>query len=492
MPHAAGVSWRHSQIGTHPVWEDNAMHTMNRRAFLKTASASTLAAVYPHYARAAAGQRPPNIVFIMVDDMGYADLGCYGSQAVHTPRIDRMAAEGMRFTDAYSGCTVCAPARSTLMTGQHMGHTPVRGNTGGIALPDKAVTAAEILKQAGYATGGFGKWGLGDLDTEGVPEKQGFDLFYGYYHQIHAHYYYPDYLIRNGTKEALPGNADNKQTQYSHYLIFEEMLGFIRANKDRPFFCYAPWTPPHGRYEIPEDEPAWQRYKDQPWPHKAKVAAAMDTMVDRHVGQVLDLLDELGLADDTVVFFCSDNGAAERFEGALDSSGPLHGRKRDMYEGGLRVPFIVRWPGKIKRGTVSDLPCYFPDMLPTFAALAGAAAHVPENVDGVSIAPTLLGEDDQVRHECLYWEWPLYDWRTKRYPESGLMQGLRSGKWKLVRPSQDVPWELYDLSADPGETNDIAADHHDIAAKLTAWIAANRTAPGPQIEPEQAEGRKYR
>ncbi|MCP4640030.1 MAG: arylsulfatase, partial [bacterium] len=345
---------------------------------------------------------------------GYADLGCYGSKALETPRIDRMAAEGMRFTDAYSGCTVCAPARSTLMTGKHMGHAVLRGNTGGISMPASETTVAEVLKTQGYATGGFGKWGLGDINTEGVPEKNGFDLFYGYYHQIHAHYYYPGYLIRNGRKETLPGNANGKRKDYSHYLIFEEAKRFIRENRDTPFFCYCPWTPPHGRYEIPEDEPAWLKYKDKKgWGKNAKVAAAMDEMLDRHVGEVLDLLKELDIDDNTIVFFCSDNGASERFEGELDSCGPLRGRKRAMSEGGIRVPMIARWPGRVQAGSVSDLPWYFPDVMPTFAELAGA--DTPDEIDGVSVAPTLLGQGDQQKHECLYWEWPSYNWRKKEY-----------------------------------------------------------------------------
>ena len=224
-------------------------------------------------------RRQPNIIFIIVDDMGYYDLGCYGSKTIKTPSIDRMAAESIRFTDAYSGATVCAPARSCLMTGYHMGHTSVRGNSGGIALLDDDVTVAEVLKKEGYVTGGFGKWGLGEVGTTGVPEKQGFDVFFGYYHQVHAHYYYTPYLWRNSKRVALPGNEGNKNAQYTHNEIFRETIQFIRENKDQPFFCYAPWTPPHGRYEFPDNDPAWEMYRNKPWPNDAKVVAAMDTMI---------------------------------------------------------------------------------------------------------------------------------------------------------------------------------------------------------------------
>jgi arylsulfatase A-like enzyme len=460
---------------------------MRRRDFLKSLGLAAIAG------RAAFAQAPrkPNIVFIIVDDMGYGDLGCYGSKVLDTPRIDRMAAEGMRFTDAYSGCTVCAPARSALMTGKHLGHAVVRGNTGGIPMPAAEVTVAEVLKTQGYTTGGFGKWGLGDLDTEGVPEKNGFDLFYGYYHQIHAHYYYPEYLIRNGKKEFLSGNAGGKQQDYSHYLIFEEAKRFIRENRDKPFFCYCPWTPPHGRYEIPEDEPAWRKYKDkEEWERNARVAAAMDEMLDRHVGELLDLLKELGIDDNTIVFFCSDNGASERFEGMLDSSGPLRGRKRDMYEGGIRVPMIVRWPGQIKGGEVSDLPWYFPDVLPTLAELAGA--ETPPGIDGISVVPALLGQGTQQKHECLYWEWPSYDWRKKAYTPDGLMQAVRSGKWKMLRHKRSEPWQLYDLENDLAEQHDIAQEHPGVVEHLVDWLAANRVEMVPQVEPEKPGGKRYR
>ncbi|MFN3166723.1 MAG: arylsulfatase [Phycisphaeraceae bacterium] len=464
----------------------------------------------------AARQDPPNILYIIVDDMGYGDLGCFGSEAVHTPNIDRLATRGMRFTDAYAGCTVCAPTRSTLMTGYHMGHTYMRLNTGGVPIRDEEVTVAEVLKAAGYRTGGFGKWGLGDLGTPGVPEKQGFDVFFGYYHQIHAHYFCPEYLIRNSEKVELPGNKGfydkhprrnagpfprvDPQTgqvrQFTQDVIFDEMKRFLRASaaSGEPFFCYAPWTPPHAEYKLPEDDPAWARYKDKPWGMQAKVHAAFCTLVDRHVGQTLALLDELGVADNTIVFFTTDNGASQRFEGTLDSSGPLRGRKRDMHEGGLRTPLIVAWPGRIKPGTTSALPTYSPDVMPTLAALAGpeAQAAVPGDIDGVSIVPTLLGAGEQALHDHLYWEWSAWDWGKQRPVPGGLMQAVRKGKWKAVKMGADQPLLLYDLSVDVGEQNNLADEHPRVAEQMAELMKRSRTEMLPQREPDMPKGKRYR
>ena len=425
----------------------------------------------------------PNLLLIMVDDMGWADLGCYGQDAYQTPVLDQMAREGTRFTEAYSGCTVCAPARCTLMTGLHMGHAPLRGNTGGIPLPSQAVTIAEVLQESGYVSGGFGKWGLGDVGGEGVPENQGFDLFYGYYHQVHAHNYYPEYLIRNSRKETIDG-------KYSHYLIVEETSQFIRENHQRPFFCYAAWTPPHAAYQIPEDDPAWKAVKDEPWPREARVHAAFNVMVDRQVGELLSLLKELKIDDKTMVMFCSDHGSSQRFEESLNSCGPLSGAKRSMHEGGLRVPLIVRWPGRVPAGRASNLPTYFPDMMPTLAELAGASSYVPESVDGVSIVPTLLDDGrEQVEHDCLYWEWPSYDWGNSSY--GSLWQAVRRGRWKILRHDPQQPWQLFDLTIDLSEQNDVAADHPDIVGDLAAWIEANREEMPPQIEPDLPPGKRF-
>jgi len=441
-----------------------------RRRLLQAAGLGAAALAAPKWLRAAGSATPekPNIVFIMADDMGYADLGCYGSKTIRTPRLDRMAAEGMRFTDAYSGATVCAPARCCLMTGYHVGRAAVRAN-GGFPILDSDVTVAEVLNKAGYATGGFGKWGLGDVGSTGAPEKQGFDVFFGYYHQVHAHDYYTDHLFRNGQSVPL-------DKQYSHHVIFRENLKFIRENKDRPFFCYCPWTPPHGKYQIPDDEPALAAYKDKPWQHDEKVAAAMDTMIDRNVGEILDLLKELKLDEKTIVFFCSDNGAAKRFDGVHDSSGPLKGAKRSMYEGGIRVPLIVRWPGRIAAGAASDLPWCFPDVMPTLAELAGATDTAPRDIDGISVVPTLLGEAAAGRaqklHKYLFWA-AGPGWRA-----------ARMGNWKAVARGADEPQldklELYDLSKDIGEANNVAADNPEIARQMLGFLSEAWTQPRRQ------------
>ncbi|MHC4249967.1 MAG: arylsulfatase [Planctomycetota bacterium] len=395
---------------------------------------------------AGAPGRKPNIIFIMVDDMGYHDLGCYGSKTILTPRIDRMCASGIRFTDCYSGDTVCAPARSTLMTGFHKGHTPVRGNNGGVPLFPEDVTVAEVLKKAGYATGGFGKWGLGNQGKDGAAERQGFDTFFGYYNQWHAHTYYT-HLFRNSVKVELDG-------RYTHHAIYDETIKFIKENKDRPFFLYCPWTPPHASYTIPQDEPAWALYKDKPWPRDAKVAAAMDSMMDRQVGEILDLLKEFGLDERTIVFFTSDNGAAKRFDGVHNSCGKMTGHKRSMNEGGIRVPMVVRWPGKIAAGRESDLPWYFPDVMPTLAELAGVPGEVPKDIDGISIVPTLLDRGEQRKHEYLFWQ-------------AGA-RAVRMGKWKGIGKAGKV--RLYDLTEDIGEKTDLAAEHPDIAEKLGRFM----------------------
>ena len=456
---------------------------------------------------ACGGERPlsqperPNIVFIMVDDMGWADLGSYGSKAIQTPNLDRLASEGMRFTDAYAGHTVCAPSRCALMTGKHTGHTTVRANAGTAPIRDSDVTIAEVLKQAGYATGGFGKWGLGVMGSAGAAERQGFDTFFGYYHQVHAHTYYPPFLVEDGKPFLLRGNAEiyglqpgelsedlaslnlykelspkgpfvprttpDGEYQFSHDLVFERTIKFIRENRDRPFFCYAPWTPPHSFYHLPDDEPAAQLYRDKPWSDRAKVHAAFVSMADRQVGELMKLLEELGIADNTAVFFMSDNGASNRFEGELDSSGPLRGAKRSMHDGGIRSPLIAHWPGKIGAGVVSDHVTYTPDMMPTLAELARAEAFVPEDIDGVSIVPTLLGNAaEQKRHEYLYWEWD----------RGGLQRAVRHGRWKLVSDEQG-DWQVFDLETNLSESNDVASEHRDLIANVEEWIKANRTVP---------------
>lgn len=425
----------------------------------------------------------PNILLILVDDMGWADLGCYGQTAYETPNLDRLASEGTRFTQAYSGCTVCAPARCTLMTGKHMGHVAVRRNSGGIPLPDSENTLAEALSDSGYVCGGFGKWGLGDINSEGAPEKQGFDLFYGYYHQIHAHNYYPRYLVRNSSKEQL------EKGQYSHYLIFEETKKFIEENADQPFFCYAAWTPPHSNYQIPEDDPAWQKVKDEPWSKQARGHAAFNIMLDRNVGELLGLLEELEIQDETIVIFCSDHGSSGRHEGSLNSCGSLSGMKRSMHEGGLRVPLIFRWPGQIHSGQVSDLPTYFPDLMPTLIELTGGKTFTHHEIDGISLVPTLLQRGNQPTHDYMYWEWPTYDWKAKSY--GGLMQAARYQDWKILREDHREPWKLYNLTTDLAENHNLANKYPEVVEKIVEWIDGERTEPQEQVEPTYEGNRKF-
>ncbi len=413
-----------------------------------------------------------NVVYIMADELGYYELSCMGHPNIETPRIDAMASEGIRFTQALAGSSVCAPTRCCLMTGKHSGHTSVRSNGGGTPLRAGEPTIASVLKAKGYATGGFGKWGCGGRGSTGVPEDHGFDVFFGYYDQVHAHTYYPPYLVRNSEEVPLENNRGMSDGEtYSHYLIHEAAKDFIRANKDQPFFCYMPITPPHGLFDIPDSDPAWHRYKDKPWPDQAKRYAAMVTMVDRHVGEVLNLLGELNLDENTIVFFCGDNGGADYFKDAdhprgfhgankhPDTGVEFRGRKGQLYEGGLRIPMIARWPGKISAGGVSDHLWYFPDVLPTVAELTGADA--PGDVDGISIVPTLLGTAaagrEQPQHEYLYWE-------------LGQQTAVRMGNWKAVQPrGNEGDWELYDLAEDISETTNVAKAHPRILHQMRKY-----------------------
>jgi arylsulfatase A-like enzyme len=413
----------------------------------------------------------PNIIFIMADDLGYGDLGCYGQKEIQTPNIDRLAEQGMRFTQCYAGSTVCAPSRSVLMTGQHTGHTTVRGNfgkhgvkglgggSGRVPLNADDVTVAEVLKKSGYTTGMTGKWGLGEPNTTGHPNAQGFDEWFGYLNQRRAHSYYPDYLWLNERKFPLPGNTGGKQLQYTHDLMTDFALLFVKKNYKKPFFLYVPYTVPHAKYEIPNVAP----YADREWSASAKVHAAMITRMDRDIGTLMGLIAELGIDEKTIVFFCSDNGAAQRWDGVFDSSGPLKGSKRAMYEGGIRTPMAVRWPGKIEAGAVDDTVWYFADVLPTLADLAHA--EPPDNIDGVSVLPTLLGKPRDLSDRFLYWE----------FFERGFQQAVRWGDYKAVRPKVGGPLELYDLSKDIGETNDIAADNPHVVAKIEAYLEIART-----------------
>lgn len=426
------------------------------------------------------GRTKPNIVYIMSDELAYYELSHMGNPYIKTPNIDQFAKEGIRFTQALAGSPVCAPLRCNLMTGKHAGHASVRANDGGTPLREGEATIASLLKELGYATGGFGKWGCGGRDSTGVPEKHGFDVFYGYYDQVHAHSFYPPYLIRNSEEVVMPGNTGGRSGRtYTHYPIMEEGLNFIRKNKDQPFFAYFPITPPHGMYDIPKDDPAWDLYKDEEWikdptiPQDVKNYAAMVTMVDKNLKEILDLLKELKLEKDTIVFFTGDNGGQDRFRSKEHPRGffgpnvdpqtgtEFRGGKGNLYEGGLRIPYLVRWPDRIKGGQVSDLIFYQPDVLPTLAELTGAT--VPCDVDGLSFLPTLFGNcQDQKYHEMLYWEY-------------GSQTAVRKGKWKAIHPKKDSEWELYDLEKDISETMDVSAQYSELLEEMKAFANASHT-----------------
>ena len=426
--------------------------------------------------------RKPNIVFILADDLGYGMLGCYGQKKIKTPNVDRLAADGMRFTQCYAGCNVCAPSRSTLMTGLHTGHTPIRANGGGMALAADDVTVARVLKAAGYRTGCFGKWGLGVEHSTGHPNRQGFDEFFGYLHQVHAHFYYPYFLWKNEEKFPLPENEGRKRARYSHDEIHAQALAFIRANRDRPFFCYVPYTLPHVELVVPEDslKPYRGLWKEEPLkdPRPGYIGAdeplatfaGMVSRLDRGVGDILALLKDLALEDNTVVFFTSDNGAQagawKRVADFFEGNGPLRDYKGRFYEGGIREPLIVRWPGKVKPGSTSDHVCAFWDMMPTLAEIGGGKA--PKDTDGISFVPTLLGKGKQAEHEFLYWEYPH---------ATGVVQAVRMGDWKLVQPAPGKPFELYDLRTDIGESKDVADRNPEVVAKIKRYLATARTEP---------------
>jgi arylsulfatase A-like enzyme len=458
---------------------------------------------------ASGAERPrrPNVVFILADDLGYAHLGCYGQKIIQTPHLDRMAAEGLRFTQAYAGCCICAPSRCTLMTGYHMGHASVRANPGGVPLLPEDITVAQVLKKAGYTCGCFGKWGLGDADTDVVPNKKGFDEFFGYLHQVHAHSHYPAYLWHNDKKVFLPGNSGNskgltgdKRGQHSHDQVTSRALEFLRRNKDRPFFCYIPYTIPHVELLAPEEavKPYRGKFEETPYVDKNKhyadqptpraVYAGMVSHLDRSVGQVLALLKELGLDEKTLVVFSSDNGAQSGVGTDpvfFNATGPLRGYKTELYEGGIRVPLIARLPGRIAAGGVSNVPCYFPDVLPTLAELAGAEPL--RGIDGLSLVPTLLGEKaagrKQPLHDFLYWE---------NGPEKNLRQAVRMGDWKAVRNKSGAALELYNLATDVGEKQDVSGKQPEVVARIEAYLKACRTPQRLQQEPEKPAGQLFR
>ena len=440
-------------------------------------------------------QAQPNIIYILADDLGYGDLGCYGQEKFSTPHLDQLAKDGIRFTRHYSGSTVCAPSRSVLMTGLHTGHTPIRGNRevkpeGQAPLVASAVTMAELLKEVGYVTGAFGKWGLGFPGSEGDPVNQGFDYFFGYNCQRYAHRYYPEYLWENSEKFFLEGNDWTNTVTYAPDVIQAKTLDFIKENREKPFFAYVPIVIPHAELVVPEDEISVKYlgvYPEKPYmgspgadygpdmnismycsqlnPHAT--FAAMVHRIDLYVGQIVSLLEELGIAENTMILFTSDNGP--HMEGGADpvffnSSGGLRGVKRDLYEGGVRVPFIVSWPGTVKAGLTSDHISAFWDVLPTVGELTG---FIPEKTDGISFLPELLGRE-QARHEFLYWE----------FHERGGKQALLKGEWKAVRlnvgENPRGPLELYNLETDPLEQNNVADQHPDLLQEFSRMMDDER------------------
>lgn len=437
----------------------------------------------------------PSIIYFIADDLGYGDLSCLGQEKFSTPNLDRLAAEGMLFTQHYAGSTVCAPSRSALMTGQHTGHTPIRGNRsvepeGQWPIPDETFTLAELLKQKGYVTGGFGKWGLGGPGTEGDPVYQGFDIFFGYNCQGKAHNYYPRYLWSNLEKVVLPENEGYKKGIYAPNLIHEKALEFMETNSDKPFFLFYANIIPHAELFAPEEymdrfrgkllpEKEYAGYdegpkfRDGPYgsqPEAHAAFAAMVTLLDEQLGEVIDKIKELGLKENTLVIFTSDNGP--HLEGGADpdyfnSNGIYTGYKRDLYEGGIRVPTIAWWPGRIAANTRTDHLSAFWDVYPTLAALTGQEIH--DSVDGISFLPTLLGKEGQQEHGYLYWE----------FHEKNGRQAIRKGDWKLVRYDVFFPekttTELYNIAADPAEKNNVAGEHPHITAELLRLMEGART-----------------
>lgn len=435
-------------------------------------------------AQSAADQ--PNIIFILADDLGYGDVGCYGQKIIKTPVLDRMAAEGMLFTQFYAGSTVCAPSRSVLMTGLHMGHTRVRGNSqvpGAQELRADDITFAEVMKRAGYATGLVGKWGLGENGTPGHPNLKGFDYFFGFLNQSHAHNHFPDHLWRNTERVPLPNDLvqvgripgtgyATKPVVYADDLFFDEAAAFIEEHSGGPFLLELALTVPHANNERGrelgdgQEVPDYGRFADESWPSPLRGQAAMIERMDARIGALMEQLKRLGIDGNTVVIFTSDNGPHN--EGGpefnpefFDANGPLRGIKRDLTDGGIRVPFIVRWPGRIAPNSVSSHVGYFGDMMATFAELGGG--NTPEQTDSISIVPTLLNKGRQAQHAYLYFE----------FYERGVDQAvIIEGRWKGLRlKGPGNPITLYELAADIGEQTDVAAEHPDTVARVEKILA---------------------
>ena len=428
----------------------------------------------------------PNIIYILLDDAGYGDLSCYGQTKFLTPNIDRLASEGMKFTNHYSGSTVCAPTRSVIMSGLHTGHTPSRGNreikpVGQFPIPATTFTIAEALKKAGYATGAFGKWGLGNPGSEGDPIHQGFDRFFGYNCQRNAHTYYPTWLFDDLRKIELDGKT------YAHDLIMDKAVEWIDRQHENPFFCFLPVTIPHAAMHVPEKYAAPFREKFPEFENKvgrygnnkpfaknpAAQFAGMMTALDEGIGRVLKSLKKHQIDQNTIVLLSSDNGPHKEgghMPNYFNSNGGLRGFKRDLYEGGIRCPLLVRWPGKVEAGSTSNHISAHWDLFPTFCELAGT--NPPEGLDGISFLPTLLGKE-QEKHEHLYWE----------FYEGGGKRAVRIGKWKAVqnqvnRKGKDAPIEIYDLESDRAETSDLAAQNSELIARIQKIFERSHT-PSP-------------
>ena len=432
------------------------MSQVTRRQMLSGMSAAALSSGMLQ----AQAQRPPNVIFIFADDLGYGDIGCYGQKLIPTPHIDKLAAEGLLFRQAYSGSTVCAPSRCCLMTGKHTGHATVRGNKDPhVPLRADELTLAEAFKKAGYATGAFGKWGLGTpSDYHALPTRKGFDTFYGYLHQVHAHSYFPHMLWDNEREQYFEPNFHGKKV-YSHDKIAQRALAFIDDNRAKPFFLFAPFTLPHGRFEVPDAKP----YDDRDWPPEQKALASMISRLDATVGAILDRLRQHNLEDNTLVLFSSDNGPVAMGLERFNRAGQYRGIKRDLYEGGIRVPLLARWKGTIQPGE-TNLATASWDFLPTVTELL--KQPMPTGLDGVSILPTLLGRpQEQKPHEYLYWE----------FFERGFQQALRMGDWKGIRLAPKTPLELYNIAQDPTEKLNVATENPAIVKQLEAKLLTCRT-----------------
>lgn len=426
----------------------------------------------------------PNVIFILADDLGYGDLGCYGQKLIQTPNLDRMAAEGMRFTQFYAGSTVCAPSRAVLMTGKHMGHVSVRGNAGrenmsAQTLPKDERTVAEVFKSAGYQTALFGKWGLGEIGSDGHPNKKGFDEFFGFLNQAHAHNYYPSFLVHNSTRFPLRNvsEEENKEVgsgwakeklDYAPDVIFDRAMTWLEQNRSKPFFLYFASTLPHANNEAArgtgdgQEVPDYGIYKDKPWANQDKGQAAMITRLDAQVGKMVAWLKVRGLDRNTLVVFTSDNGPhneGKHHPELFKPAGPLRGMKRALYEGGVRVPFIARWPGRIKAGEMSDHVGYFGDMFATFCELTNQP--IPARLDSIAVLPLTGKKGEQAAHKYIYFE----------FYEQGGRQSVRFGKWKAIRePMLTGKVQLFDLSKDLGEANNIADINPDVVKQAVAFL----------------------